>query len=83
MALESIPIKSMTDEKIVFHSHKDLGSFYEKIVEQGQAVIVIWSEEKVERTNFHMERSELIKADFATKITDGKVKLMSECIRED
>lgn len=71
MSIEIMKIKRITDSEIVFHDPSDISRFYELLVEQGQSIILQYSDET-------QERSVLIKPDFSINITKGTFKLMSE-----
>jgi hypothetical protein len=71
MSIEIMKIKRMADDEIVFHNPEDIAKFYELLVEQGQTIILQFSDES-------QERSTLLKPDFSINITKGTVKLRSE-----
>lgn len=64
-------IGRISDTEIVFCTPNDMSRFYELLVEQGQAIILQYSD------SGH-ECSILIQPDFAIKVTKGIVSLKSE-----
>jgi hypothetical protein len=71
MSIEIMKIKRITDDEIVFHNPEDISKFYELLVDQGQAVILQFSDDS-------QERSVLMKPDESIKVTKGVMKLRSE-----
>lgn len=71
MSIEIMKIKRMTDDEIVFRDPEDISRFYEMLIEQGQSIILQYSDES-------QERSTLVQPDFGINITKGTVKLRSE-----
>jgi hypothetical protein len=71
MSTEIMKIKRMTDDEIVFHNPEDIAKFYELLVDQGQAIILKYTDESQERSIF-------VRPEDSIKVTKGTLKLRSE-----